>query len=475
MSLNWKEIEAVLNELDLADSHIQQIFQRDYRNIYFQIYKPGNTMILRICLESGKTRLHETRRKPGSKGRQPRFSEFLRARIRGGRIINAEQIGSERIIRVDISRGEEISRMYVKLWSNAANILLCDEHDVILEAAYRRPGRGETAGERFHPPAAGDPPEKARNMELRSWKGFESFQQAIAAEYAEKERDEERSRLKRDLLRYFAMMENSLSGRIKRVEKAKNALGTAEVLQQRGDLILGNIWRIQAGDALLEAEDYGNPGQIITIPLDPSLGPAENADACFSEAKKIRDRAEHLEQEREQIIRQLEDVRNSIQEINKDEIDITRLRELSDEMRQRSSEQRSKKDDKGPPGLEFFSGGYRILVGRNARENDGLLRRHTRGNDTWIHTRDYPGGYVFIKYRSGKSIPLDVLLDAGNLALFFSKAKANGQADMYYTQVKHLRRAKDGPLGLVLPTQEKNLFIKADEKRLKRLLKGELG
>jgi len=32
-----------------------------------------------------------------------------------------------------------------------------------------------------------------------------------------------------------------------------------------------------------------------------------------------------------------------------------------------------------------------------------------------------------------------------------------------------LRRAKNGPKGLVIPTQEKNLHVKLDEKRLKEL------
>ncbi len=72
-----------------------------------------------------------------------------------------------------------------------------------------------------------------------------------------------------------------------------------------------------------------------------------------------------------------------------------------------------------------------------------------------LHTRDYPGGYVFIRNQPGKSVPLEVLLDAGNLALFYSKARQSGKGDLYYTQVKYLRRAKDGPTGLVLPTQEK--------------------
>jgi len=38
---------------------------------------------------------------------------------------------------------------------------------------------------------------------------------------------------------------------------------------------------------------------------------------------------------------------------------------------------------------------------------------------------------------------------------------------VYYTQAKYLRRVKDGPKGLVIPTLEKNLFIRIDEARIK--------
>jgi len=98
-----------------------------------------------------------------------------------------------------------------------------------------------------------------------------------------------------------------------------------------------------------------------------------------------------------------------------------------------------------------------------------LLRRHVKGNDLWLHMRDYPGSYVFVKARAGKSVPLDVLLDAGNLAVFYSKGRNAAEGDLFYTPVKYLRRAKNGPKGLVIPTHEKNLHVRLDERRLREL------
>ena len=121
------------------------------------------------------------------------------------------------------------------------------------------------------------------------------------------------------------------------------------------------------------------------------------------------------------------------------------------------------------PGLSYDAKGWTILVGRDANENDELLRHYVKGDDMWLHTRDYAGGYVFIKAKKGKTVPLELLLIAGNLAVHYSKARKNGEADLYYTQVKHLRRAKNGPKGLVLPSNEKNLHIKMDSAVLRQL------
>jgi len=177
-----------------------------------------------------------------------------------------------------------------------------------------------------------------------------------------------------------------------------------------------------------------------------------------------------MNEERENLRRQLEEVQYNLLEVEEN-CDLPRLSEMYARVSQRLSIPTGKenKTDTETPGLVFSSGGFTFLVGRTAKENDYLLRRVTRGNDLWFHTRDYPGGYVFIRTQKGKSIPLEVLLDAGTLALFYSKARNNGSADLYYTQVKYLRRPKDGKLGLVLPTQEKNLSIKLDKGRIDRL------
>ena len=146
----------------------------------------------------------------------------------------------------------------------------------------------------------------------------------------------------------------------------------------------------------------------------------------------------------------------------------TPLEKLKKEAQGESSKEEKIKE--GRPGVWLKSNGWDIIVGRNAKENDEILRSYTRGSDIWMHTRDFSGGYIIIKAQKDRTVPLPVLLDGASLAIHFSKARKNGKADLYYTQVKYLRRVKGGKTGLVLPTQEKNLSAEEDETRVRRLL-----
>ena len=71
--------------------------------------------------------------------------------------------------------------------------------------------------------------------------------------------------------------------------------------------------------------------------------------------------------------------------------------------------------------------------------------------------------------RPGKSLPLQVMLDAASLAILYSKGKQAGRGDVYYTQVKNLKRIKGEKLGMVIPMQEKNIHVKLDRSRIENL------
>ncbi len=265
----------------------------------------------------------------------------------------------------------------------------------------------------------------------------------------------------------LAMREAKLTATLAKLERRLAEYENVDRFRELGELVTSALHRMARGERWLRTEDWFHDGAAIEIELNPALSPAENAEGYYERYRKARD---GLDRVREDIA----GLRLRLAEVAAERARLADAPDLEDIRQARKAAARPHAPAAGPdvPGLVFSSPPYRILVGRSAKENDELLRRHVRGNDWWLHCRDYPGAYVFVKVPAGKSPPLETLLDAANLAIHFSRAKNSGAGDVYYTQVKHLRRAKDGPKGLVLPTQEKNLRVKLDPARIERLKAG---
>lgn len=476
MSLNWKEIDAILDELPLVGSYVQRVDQPDYRNLVLSLYRPGNRYRLLCSLDQSAARIHRLNRKPERPKKQQRFAQLLRSRIEGGQITDAYQVHSDRIVRVEITRAGEITLLWIRLWGGQANILVTDSEGVIIDAFFRRPKRNEVSGAQYDPNAdtkidSVDPEKRRRRLEqfeIRDFPGEGPLNERIEAWYEKQEEESAFQKLQSRLLNELESQENKVKSKLKSLRDKEQDLSQAQLYKQQGDLIMANLHAIRPGDKWLHAESLETPGEEVTIRLDPERDPHENAEIYYDQYKRARANSSRIRDEIEAQENQLTRI-----EQRKEAIQNARTTAELKSYDDRSKEQSGRDRTKSIPGLEFHSGNFRILVGRTAKENDELLRRHVKGNDVWLHVRDYAGAYVFIRHIPGKSVPLDVLLDAGNLAIHFSKARNAGRADLYYTYVKHLRRAKNGKTGLVLPTQEKNLTVDLEPERLQRLRGGE--
>ncbi len=64
MSLNWKEIDLVLQELPLSGSRIQEIRQPDFKSLVLELYHPKGPWKLYVNLSATACRLHRLTQKP---------------------------------------------------------------------------------------------------------------------------------------------------------------------------------------------------------------------------------------------------------------------------------------------------------------------------------------------------------------------------------------------------------------------------
>ncbi len=473
MSLNCAEIDLILEELRLEGSFLQAVVQPSFDTIAFHLYKgargestgaesPAVSVTLLVCLAPGVCRLHETRRAVPKSEKPLRFMEFCRSRLRGSRVVSVRQLDSNRIVEMILSRGDERFSMYIRLWSGAANIIVTDSAGVILDVFYRRPKRNEITGESWTPEPPQPKQQEDRVWVVRDLPGEGAFNHKIDRWYAEHAQTLSREALIEEARRRFDTRSVRIKTALVRLEKKREEFLHADRWRKQGDLLTANLWAIKPGMDTIEVADW-ETGGVVLIPLDPLLKPQDNAARYYEKYRKAVSGLANLEEDIASSRRTLESLASELASLESE------LNPLIIQKALRKQNRPRQQIEKKYPGLCFTVDGWTILVGRTAAENDELLRRHVKGFDLWLHTRDWPGGYVFIKNRPGKTFPLEIMIDAGTLALFYSKGRKAGSADLYYTRVKYLRRAKGAPRGTVLPSNEKNLSVRLDEQRLKRL------
>jgi len=478
-SLNWREIDLILSELSLPGSLIQEIHQPLHDRISLELFRDGVHFPVLISLSPRFPRMHALTEKLANPATPLRFASFLRAHLRGGRIESAGQIRKvadeigntsgegERIVRIAVRRAGEEKILWVRLWGAAANAILTDAEGTILDAFYRRPKKGEISGQRFTPiPGPGKGARK--EYTVRDLPGEGSFNEKLEAYFREAETHGDVERMTAQADAELAMSENKVLANIEKLESRLAEYANLERFKELGDLVTSNLHAIAKGQRWLRAEDFYHGDATVEIELAPGLTPAQNAQTYYNRHRKAKLGKSKVEEE--------------IIHLNATLVRIARQRAailenpdpaLLGRVAKNAAKARKPHFDAGTPGLVFSSPPFRIIVGRTAAENDQLLRKKVRGNDWWFHARDWPGAYVFVKALAGKSLPLETMLDAAVLAVHFSRGKSSGQGDVYYTQVKYLRRAKGAKKGTVLPTQEKNIHVRLDPARIERLKAGD--
>lgn len=460
--LNHREVGLLLSELPLKGSYIQKITEHDYHSFTLSLFeKDEKAWLLYVEIATSCSHFCRTDRMRRKSSGTQRFVQYLRSHATGARITDVRQLPFDRAFIMELVKDGEASGILFRFYSGpGANVIVLDGENNIKELMFRRPKRMETQGCRLVIEERTE--EGGRTFDIRPYTGS-SFNSFIDRYYSSLDKEAETRDLVERIERKRDRIISEKERMIRNAEQKVSACSGYEETKMMADLLSSNLHLVRKGMDRITLDDWRTGGRI-ALPLDPALSARENLDRLYGRYQKDKRTLTLARQELLDLRKDLEEARQYFDTLLSDPgNNLARLRQAADEPGRKGE----KKDH---PGLLLTSRGFSILVGRNSRENDEILRRHTRGSDWWVHTRDFAGSYVIIKAQRDKSVPLEVLLDAAVLAIHYSKAKNEKKVDLYYTQVKYLRRVKEGRTGLVLATQEKNLTVSADEDRVRKLL-----
>lgn len=262
----------------------------------------------------------------------------------------------------------------------------------------------------------------------------------------------------------------SLSERIARrvsaqkieLEECKNR----DELRIKGDLIMSNLYRLEKGMTKATVENYFDPDcKPMDIELDSRLTPTQNAQKYYSEYRK-QDTAEKKLRELiasgEDEAKYIDSVFDSLSRATT-ESELAQIREeLAAEGYIKHAKSKTKLPKALPP-IEYMStDGYRILVGRNNRQNDTLTLKTASKQDLWLHVQNITGSHVIVESFGGE-IPQGTIEEAALIAAYNSSARGSSLVPVDYTLVKYVKKPAGAKPGMVIFTNNKTLYVTPDD------------
>lgn len=271
--------------------------------------------------------------------------------------------------------------------------------------------------------------------------------------------------LNRIVSTHLNRLESKMEKQMETLKKAENA----EQYRILGELLTANLYRVSPGQSTVTVENfYSEDQEPVTIELDPSISPADNAQKYFRLYSKAKNSLTvtrlQLEAAKAEID-YLQDVQAAIELAES----ISELEEIREELiaegyiKEKSQPKRKKPKKQTPaPPLRFNSSdGIPIFVGRNNRQNDHLTFSVASSGDIWLHVKDIPGSHVIIK-SGGKPVPDTTLEEAAKLAAYYSKGRESANVPVDYTARKNVRKPSGAKPGKVIYENYKTVFVTPD-------------
>ena len=230
-----------------------------------------------------------------------------------------------------------------------------------------------------------------------------------------------------------------------------------------GELINTYGYNLEEGAKKLTCLNYYDNKEI-TIPLDDTKSPQENAQRYFEKYNKLKrtwEASVKLTEETKGEIEHLESISTAL-DIARSEEDLVQIKEELTEygyIRRHYTGKRVKITSR--PFHYVSSDGYDIYVGKNNFQNEDLTFKTAVGNDWWFHAKGCPGSHVIVK-TNGEELPDRTFEEAARLAAYYSKNREAEKAEVDYVERKFVKKVAGARPGFVIYHTNYSMLVPTD-------------
>lgn len=294
---------------------------------------------------------------------------------------------------------------------------------------------------------------------------FDSLSELLDVFYQDKA---ERDRVNQQSSDLIHRVQTELDKNIKKLAKQEKELAAtenAEEFRQKGELLTTYLSMVPNNQDQVELDNYYT-NKKITIALDKSLTPNQNAQRYFKKYQKLKEAVKHLTgliEETKHTITYLESVETALSHAS-----ISDIEDIREELVETGFVKRRTRDKhhkrKKPEQYLASDGKTIIMVGRNNLQNDELTFKMAKKGELWFHAKDIPGSHVLIKDNLNPSD--EVKTDAAELAAYYSKARLSNLIQVDMIEAKKLNKPTGAKPGFVTYTGQKTLRVTPTEEKI---------
>ncbi len=382
----------------------------------------------------------------------------LRKRFFGMRLKRVCTMSSTDVMRLDFEGDEQSFSLVIQV-GRRPNLFVVDRDEIVVGSARSSNEAGQRIGDKYAGPETGSP--AGAPLPTR---GGESLSDTLDAEYRAREQDgnfdslaaEAKKKLNGEIRKKLKLLEN--------LEHDLAKHGEPDQWKRYGDLLLANIGNIRGTDDKMIVTDYFDSElPDVEIPVEKNASPTEMAEIYFTRYAKARNGAAAIAKRQETVKSEIESLQKRMSKLDsaiaaRDETAMAEFLVKNPPVQANPAKKNAVAEIRGARRF-VSSDGFEILVGKKAVDNDNLTFRIAKSLDLWFHAEDYPGSHVIVRNPSRKEIPNRTLIEAAQLAAFYSDARELPKVAIRYTPKKYVNKPRRSAPGLVSLASFKTVLV----------------
>ena len=304
---------------------------------------------------------------------------------------------------------------------------------------------------------------------LENTTAYDSLSTLLDAYYGEKAEKDRVKQLGNDLIRKVDNEIKRNQTKLAKREKTLQDSENAEEFRRDGELLTTFMTQVPRGAESVELQNYYEENAPIVIKLNPALTPNQNAQKYFQKYQKLKNAVKLIYNqiaEAKDEIAYLESVLAQLEIAGPMDIEVIKEELVASGYLKRKRSKKNRKQAPSKPERFVASDGTEILVGKNNLQNDQLTLKQARKTDIWLHAKNIPGSHVIVKSNDPSE---ETLLEAAELAAYFSKFRQSAQVPVDYVAVKHVHKPNGAKPGFVIYENQKTLFVTPEESLVEKL------